>query len=87
MADTRPLTGLTKGHADAKASQVESVRASNPATVKGVGAELENGFWKILLGLNAIPWGDARVTAMNAVAGKTFTARGGDLEHQFWNGN
>lgn len=89
MADTRPITGMaqTVNTQDALLAQCESVRASNPSTVKGVGAELEIGFWKTLATLNAIPWGDARVTAMNAVAGKTFTARGGDLEHLFWTGN
>lgn len=89
MADTRPISAmaLSVQTEDALLAQCESVRASNSTTVKGAGAELEKGFWKILRSLDAIPWGDARVTAMNAVAAKTFTARGGDLEHLFWTGN
>ena len=99
MADLRPLTGLSFVHtADAMSAQLDQwdtdsgysadLLALDPPQTPERGNFRERLFWADLASLDAIPYGDARRTAMETLADKTFTeTHVGDLEHTFWNGN
>jgi hypothetical protein len=90
MADLRPLTGLNHTYVnDAMNAQLNAWATATGYTGTERGIAREPLFWHTYAtGAPTVrPYGDARLAAMNQVAGKTFTGNRADIEKQFWNGN